>query len=112
MEIPRGPLRTAPAEAIWFSPRQRQVLPGIVAGWSYKEIAGAMKISEKTVQLHVCGLLRRLNLRDRKELQAWCAQNPADVRLGVTRSPGLHEAGCSCGSEYCSLRRSLLGLAA
>ncbi len=112
MGLTPNSLKPASSPATYFSPRERQVLPGVISGWAYKEIASELDITERTVAAHVSSLLRKLNLRDRGELYIWCSQNPEDAKRGVTRRPGLHPDDCNCGGHYCSMRRSLLDLAA
>ncbi|MGH9488647.1 MAG: response regulator transcription factor [Terriglobales bacterium] len=51
-----------------LSPRERQVLEGIAAQRSNKEMAAALGLSERTVKFHVSNLLRRSGARDRHEL--------------------------------------------
>lgn len=47
-----------------LTPRQRQILPLIAQGRSTKEIAGDLKISPKTVEMHRAQLMNRLQIRD------------------------------------------------
>ena len=47
--------------------RQKEVLEGIVRGHSNKEIANDIGISYETVKVHVSGILRRLNVKNRTE---------------------------------------------
>ncbi|MGH9467273.1 MAG: response regulator transcription factor [Terriglobales bacterium] len=49
-------------------PRERQVLDGIVAQRSNKEIASDVGISERTVKFHVSNLLHRFTVQTRHEL--------------------------------------------
>lgn len=48
--------------------RERQVAVGLARGWSYKAIARAMGISDKTVQAHRNHLVEKLELRSAAEL--------------------------------------------
>lgn len=50
-----------------LSPRQRQVLALIARGLLSKQIAGDLKISQKTVEVHRSQLLRRLGVRSSAE---------------------------------------------
>jgi DNA-binding CsgD family transcriptional regulator len=109
---PWGHLITAPQPAIYFAEAERKILPGVISGRGYKEIAARLAVSEKTVQFQVSSLCRKLKLNGRAELQIWCSQNPEDVIRGVTRNLGLHPEGCCCGREYCAMRSELMGIAA
>ncbi|QWT46171.1 response regulator transcription factor [Azospira inquinata] len=48
--------------------REREVAVGLARGWSYKAIARAMGISDKTVQAHRNHLVEKLDLRSAAEL--------------------------------------------
>ncbi|MDY7012472.1 MAG: response regulator transcription factor [Cyanobacteriota bacterium] len=56
-----------PSELAQLTPREQEVLHLIGKGYSNREIAEALYISERTVKNHVNSLLRRLNLRDRTQ---------------------------------------------
>ena len=56
-----------PAELDALSTREQEVLQLIAQGYSNKEIAAALYITERTVKNHVNSILRRLNLRDRTQ---------------------------------------------
>jgi DNA-binding NarL/FixJ family response regulator len=51
--------------------REREVLRLLARGYSYKEIAGELFISVKTVETHVSSVLRKLQLSNRYELSRW-----------------------------------------
>jgi len=53
--------------------REREVLRYIARGYAYKEIAGELHISVKTVEMHVSAVLRKLQLSSRHELTRWAA---------------------------------------
>lgn len=53
------------------TPREQEVLQLISEGASNREIAKALKISEKTVKNHVSNILNRVGLRDRTQLAVW-----------------------------------------
>lgn len=57
-----------PPELAELSPREREVLRLIASGFSNREIAQALYISERTVKNHVTSILSRLNLRDRTQV--------------------------------------------
>jgi DNA-binding CsgD family transcriptional regulator len=48
--------------------RENQVLSHVVAGRTYREIASALVISEKTVSAHISNLLRKTSTGNRAEL--------------------------------------------
>jgi DNA-binding NarL/FixJ family response regulator len=53
--------------------REREVLQLIARGYLYKEIAGRLHLSVKTVESHVSAVLRKLQLSNRHELTRWAA---------------------------------------
>ena len=57
-----------------LTPRERQVLRLIARGYSYKEIAGQLGISTKTVESHVSAVLRKLQLSNRHQLSRWASE--------------------------------------
>jgi DNA-binding NarL/FixJ family response regulator len=54
--------------------REREVLQLIARGYRYKEIAGRLHLSVKTVESHVSAVLRKLQLSSRHELTRWAAE--------------------------------------
>ena len=69
--------QTAPAidpELDQLTPREREVLRYIARGYAYKEIARELHISVKTVESHVGGVLRKLQLTNRYELSRWASE--------------------------------------
>lgn len=56
-----------PAEIAKLSPREKEVLRLIAMGYSNREIAHELYISERTVRNHVTSILSQLNLRDRTQ---------------------------------------------
>jgi DNA-binding NarL/FixJ family response regulator len=61
----------ADAELETLTPREREVLQLIARGYRYKEIAGRLHLSVKTVEVHVSSVLRKLQLSSRHELTRW-----------------------------------------
>ena len=53
--------------------REREVLRLLARGYSYREIAGQLFISVKTVETHVSSVLRKLQLSSRHELSRWAS---------------------------------------
>ena len=62
--------RSSQPEELPLTSRQRQVLEGVVAGKSNKEIAQALDIAEGTVKLHLAGLFRLLGATNRAHVAA------------------------------------------
>ncbi len=53
--------------------REREVMRLIARGYSYREVAGELFISVRTVETHVSSVLRKLQLSSRHELTRWAA---------------------------------------
>ena len=51
-----------------LTPRQRDVLAGIVRGLANKEIARELDIAEGTVKIHLAALFSHFDVRNRTEL--------------------------------------------
>lgn len=56
-----------------LSAREQEVMRLIARGFSYREVAGELFISIKTVETHVSAVLRKLQLSSRHELTRWAA---------------------------------------
>ena len=56
-----------------LSAREREVMRLIARGYTYREVAGELFISVKTVETHVSAVLRKLQLSSRHELARWAA---------------------------------------
>jgi DNA-binding NarL/FixJ family response regulator len=54
--------------------REREVLRLIARGYAYKEVAGELTISVKTVESHVSAVLRKLQLSSRHQLTRWASE--------------------------------------
>jgi DNA-binding NarL/FixJ family response regulator len=54
--------------------REQEALLLIARGYTYKEIAGRLHLSVKTVETHVSSVLRKLQLSNRNEITRWAAQ--------------------------------------
>jgi DNA-binding NarL/FixJ family response regulator len=59
------------AELETLTAREREVLQLIARGYRYKEIAGRLHLSVKTIEAHVSSVLRKLQLSSRHELTRW-----------------------------------------
>ncbi|MGA9580386.1 MAG: PAS domain-containing protein [Allosphingosinicella sp.] len=66
-----------------LTPRQRQVLEHMIAGYRNKQIAGLLAIDEKTVKMHRASLLTRLGIGSSAEA----------VRIGVEAGVQLSDHG-------------------
>ena len=64
-----------PAKLQTLSPREKEVLESIANGFSNKEIAKKLYISERTVKNHVTNILSRLNLRDRTQAALFASRH-------------------------------------
>jgi DNA-binding NarL/FixJ family response regulator len=58
-----------------LSDREREVLEHLARGATNREIAGALVISENTVNFHVRNILGKLHLRNRAQVVAWAAEH-------------------------------------
>lgn len=59
--------------------REREVVARIAGGSSNREIADALFIAEKTVEMHVSNSLSKLSFRSRAQLAAWAVARDADT---------------------------------
>jgi DNA-binding NarL/FixJ family response regulator len=64
------PLREDP-----LSPREQEVVKLVAEGYTNKEIADALVISEKTVERHRANILEKLGMRDRVELTRYAIRH-------------------------------------
>ena len=71
-----------PASHVALSAREREVLVRIARGFSNKEIAGALKLSVKTVETYKARMAEKLGLRSRVDIvryaagQGWLGEPP------------------------------------
>ena len=68
-----GDVATGDDELDRLSAREREVMRLIARGYTYREVAGELFISVKTVETHVSAVLRKLQLSSRHELTRWAA---------------------------------------
>lgn len=64
-----------------LTPRQRQVLSLLATGQSNKEIARALNLGEGTIKVHVTGIMKALNVRNRTQAVVTA------TRLGLIPAP-------------------------
>ena len=64
-ETPREPL----------TPRETEVIKLVAEGYTNRQIADALVISEKTVERHRSNILEKLGMRDRVELTRYAIRN-------------------------------------
>lgn len=57
-----------------LTPRERDVLQLIARGYTYREAAEDLVVSDRTVESHVSAVLRKLQLANRRELERWAAE--------------------------------------
>ena len=69
--------------------REREVLALVAEGRSNREIAAALRISEKTVETHIGRILQKLGLTSRTEAALWAVQN------GLRKGSGMEKSGIS-----------------
>lgn len=65
----------APPEFELLTAREREVLRLLARGFTYKEIAAELFISDRTVESHTSSVLRKLQLSSRHELAHWAARH-------------------------------------
>lgn len=58
--------------------REMQIIPGIVDGKSYREIALLLNIAESTVKIRLINIFDKLGISTRLELVYWCARRSCD----------------------------------
>jgi DNA-binding CsgD family transcriptional regulator/tetratricopeptide (TPR) repeat protein len=80
----------SPAEQIGLTPRERDVLPLIVEGYSNRRIAETLFITEKTASVHVSNIIAKLGVKTRGQAAA------AAYKLGLVDAP--LPAGAQSGS--------------
>jgi DNA-binding CsgD family transcriptional regulator len=56
------------SSSVKLTPRQEEVLSGVIRSLANKEIAGSLHVSESTVKFHLSALLKKFRVRGRTEL--------------------------------------------
>ncbi len=59
-----------------LTPREAEVLHYISYGYTNKEIARALQMTERTVEFHAGNLLAKLGVKNRSEAAAWAKEHP------------------------------------
>ena len=82
-EFVRATTPAAPvADVDHLTERQIEVLQKVVDGLTYKDIAGALFITERTVKYHMREILQKLHLRNKSQAIAYA------LRSGLVKQPG------------------------
>jgi DNA-binding NarL/FixJ family response regulator len=69
-----GPVPTEGSDDLdALTPREREVLRLIARGYTYREAARELVLSDRTIESHVSAVLRKLQLSNRRELARWAA---------------------------------------
>ena len=63
--------RAADPDLDVLTPREVEVLTLIARGYTYREAAGELFVSVRTIETHVSAVLRKLQLSNRRELARW-----------------------------------------
>jgi DNA-binding NarL/FixJ family response regulator len=58
-----------------LTPREMEVLLGLVEGLSNKEIADRLFISDKTVKIHMSNIFKKLNVKSRSQALIYAVQH-------------------------------------
>jgi DNA-binding NarL/FixJ family response regulator len=64
-----------------LSDRESEVAMLVARGWSNRQIAAELIVSERTVDTHVSHILRKLSLVSRAQIAAWAVQHRRQFRL-------------------------------
>jgi DNA-binding NarL/FixJ family response regulator len=76
--VPAPAERTADPELDSLTARERDVLRLIARGYTYREAAGELVLSARTIESHVSSVLRKLQLSNRRELARWATARHLD----------------------------------
>ncbi|MDM0069671.1 response regulator [Variovorax sp. J31P207] len=76
-----------------LSPRERQVMDGVLCGRLNKQIAGDMDISEKTVKVHRARVMEKMGVRSVAELVSLCGADIVARAATAQQRGGGAEAG-------------------
>jgi len=106
-----SPPRSGPADRRLLTPREREVAELVAAGFTNRQIAERLVISERTAEAHVEHIRAKLECRSRAQVAAWFAETmrPADGGGPVLQAGQPIEQPAKTGATR---GRSRLGLAA
>ena len=62
-------------KSVELTPTETKVVNFVAQGMSNREIAGELKVSQRTVESHVSNMLNKTGLHNRTELSRWAIQN-------------------------------------
>ena len=62
-----------------FTPREKEILPMLLAGWTNKEIAAKIFVSEKTVEFHLKIIYTKVGVRKRSLVSIWAIRQGVEV---------------------------------
>ena len=68
--------RSSKPEPELLSRREAEIAAQVAKGWTNKQIATSLFLSERTVETHVQNILGKLGFRTRSQVAAWAAQRP------------------------------------
>jgi DNA-binding NarL/FixJ family response regulator len=68
-----GPIEAPDDDLDALTPREREVLRLIARGYTYREAAQELVLSDRTIETHVSSVLRKLQLSNRRELARWAS---------------------------------------
>jgi FixJ family two-component response regulator len=91
--------RSARERLARLTPRERDVLPFLLAGWASKTIAAELSLSKKTVDLHRSNVLHKVGVGSTAELVRVVvdAEDEAALRLPRAARPGAPPRGGGLG---------------
>ncbi|MBI3241906.1 MAG: AAA family ATPase [Chloroflexi bacterium] len=78
---PDSPRRKAKKEAGGLTGREREVAALIAQGKSNREIAGALVLSPRTVEVHIANIMSKLGAASRAQIAAWVVEH----KIGSTK---------------------------
>jgi DNA-binding NarL/FixJ family response regulator len=99
---------------IHISPRQQDVLRGVLQNLANKEIAAKLNVAERTVKFHVSALLRKFQVQGRVGLMQKAGDLLSTERIAVSQPPSPLPVGKPhlAASDGTSLHPKLLRLTA
>jgi DNA-binding NarL/FixJ family response regulator len=76
VEDPARPPRPAPAlEPSPLTRREREVAALVARGWTDRQVAEMLVISEGTVGVHLTNIFSKLDIKSRAQLAVWAAEH-------------------------------------